>query len=433
MPRFADLTRHADRLVHAALAAADPVRAVRTRLVRERGGVRIGRRRVRLRGRVFLIAAGKGSVGMARAAVRALGRAVDRGIVAHPHGLDPGTGWPGGIEVIAAAHPLPDAGSLRAGAAALALAHEARRDDLVLVLLSGGGSALLESLAPGVDLDDLRAVTGALQRAGADIVELNTVRRALSLLKGGRLAAAAAPARVETLLLSDVLGDRLDAIASGPTAPSSTGPAEALAVLERYGLDDDMPRLASALRAIGPVAAPAARHTLVGSNALAARAVVAEARVLGFRARVVTTFLAGEAREVGRVVGGLARAVRAHRVPVAPPCVLVLGGETTVTVRGGGRGGRNLELALGAAVVLDGLERAAVVTLGTDGVDGSSAGAGATVTGATLARARAGGWTAERAFADSDTEGFFRAAGGLRITGPTGTNVNDLAIVIVYA
>jgi hydroxypyruvate reductase len=177
----------------------------------------------------------------------------------------------------------------------------------------------------------------------------------------------------------------------------------------------------------------AVHHVIVGSNRLAARAVVAAARGIGFRASVLTTFLQGEAREVGRMIGGLAQSVRTHRVPLAPPCALVLGGETTVTVRGDGRGGRNLELALGAAVAIEGLGHAAVATLATDGCDGTSEGAGALVTGSTMARARAAGWTADRAFARSDAEGYFRAAGGLRVTGPTGTNVNDLAMVLVYA
>jgi hydroxypyruvate reductase len=304
------------------------------------------------------------------------------------------------------------------------------------VLLSGGASSLLELPRPGVSLAALREATAALQRAGADVSDLNTVRRALSRLKGGGLARLAAPARVVTLALSDVLGDRPEAIGSGPTVASPTSARDARAVLERAGLARDLPEVAAALAAAQERApappAPEGVFRVVASNRDAVAAVARAARERGFRAQEMTTFLQGEAREAGRLVGGCAASVRAHGVPLSPPACLVFGGETTVTVRGRGRGGRNLELALGAALALAGVPRAAVLAFATDGVDGASDAAGAFATGETLERAEALGLSPHRALADNDADPFFRALGDLWTGGPTGTNVNDLAVALVY-
>ena len=423
----------------AALAAADPAAAVSRAL-------HIGRERLLAGGhaldlerssRVWLLALGKASRGMARAAVATLGSRIAAGVVAHPHRAAPEEEWPRGIRPFAAGHPLPDEGSLRAGEAALEMLRETGPRDVVLLLVSGGGSALFESLRPGVTLAELRAVTEALQHAGADIVELNTVRRAFSRIKGGGLARAAAPARVVALLLSDVIGDRPEAIASGPAVESPTGPRDALDVLDRRALSGSFPALADALRAAEGIASDAERHpapvtAIVGSNRIAAEALRAEAEARGFRALLLTDRLQGEAREVGRVVGGLARGMRESGLPLAPPACLVLGGETTVTVRGGGRGGRNLELALGAALVLEGCPRTAVFSFATDGLDGSSAAAGAVATGETLARAAALGLSPRGALDGNDTEPFFQALGDLWITGSSGTNVNDLSVALAY-
>jgi hydroxypyruvate reductase len=286
-----------------------------------------------------------------------------------------------------------------------------------------------------VTLEALRETTLALQRAGADVAELNTVRRALSRLKGGGLARLAAPARTVTLTLSDVLGDRPEAIGSGPTVASPTGPREALAVLERHGLAASLPAMASALAAAArepAVPPPPGLYRVIASNRGAAEAVAAAARALGFAPLVVSTFVHGEAREAGRLIGGCAASVRAHGLPLAPPACLVFGGETTVTVRGSGRGGRNLEVALGAALALDGLERAAVLAFATDGVDGASRAAGAVASGETLRRGAALGLSADAALAENDSEAYFAPLGDLWEGGPTGTNVNDLAVALVY-
>lgn len=387
--------------------------------------------------RVWLVALGKASPAMARAAIEILDPLLRGGVVAYPSGSDPGTDWPDRVAVMAGGHPLPDEGSLRSGQAVISLLRDVKPEDIVLVLLSGGGSAVAESLTAGMSLDRLRELTQDLQRSGADITELNTVRRSLSLLKGGGLARLARPASTLTLILSDVVGDPLEAIASGPTVPSSTGPTDALAVLDRYGLLESHASTARVLRertsAIPDPLDPARLHSvIIGSNLLALRAVQRKARVLGFRSRILTSHLSGESRHVGKVIGGMARSVRSHALPFPPPACLILGGETTVTVQGSGRGGRNQELALGAALVLDGCERAAILSFATDGVDGASHAAGAVVTGETLARARSLGLSPAEKLAENDSEAFFEPLGDLWITGPTGTNVNDLAIVLVY-
>lgn len=438
-----DLRDHLAALSAAALAAADPAGAVRRALHARLGAAEDGW--VGDRGRLILVAVGKASVGMALGACQSLGERIAAGVVVHPRGdREAGrTAWPPGLVAVGAGHPLPDERSLAAGEAVARLLAGAEEPDRVLVLLSGGASSLLERLRPGVSLDDLRAVTLALQRAGVDIEALNTVRRALSTLKGGGLARLAAPARVTTLALSDVVGDAPEAIGSGPTVPSPTGAAEALAVLDQAGIARELPRVAAVLRAaaedpreappLGAAATGGGEYRIVGSNRMAAAAVATAAARRGFSTRVAVAALRGEAREVGAALAREALGARGATVSATSrPLCLVWGGETTVTVSGSGRGGRNLELALGAAEVLAGYPGVALLAFATDGVDGTSGAAGALATGETLARAAALGLSAERALADNDTAPFFRALGDLWVTGPTGTNVNDLALALVY-
>ena len=441
-PTWSHLRQDLEALHRAALAAADPRAAVSRVLALHGDGIRIAGETVAMTrtARLWLVAAGKASLGMADAAIAALGERVSGGVVAHPAGAaglaDGRTGWPAGVRRIAAGHPLPDEESLEAGERARRLAASAGAEDVVLVLLSGGASALLESLPPGVSLAELRRVTLALQHAGADIAELNTVRRCLSRLKGGELARWAAPARVVTLALSDVLGDRPEDIGSGPTVPSPTGSCQAVEVLARSGVGSTAPEAMAALARLGErpsaPADPADRYHVIASNRLAAEAVAQEAARRGFRSQVVTTFLQGEAREAGKLIGGCAASVLRHAVPFAAPACLVFGGETTVTVRGAGRGGRNQEVALGAALALAGWDRTAVFSFATDGVDGPTCAAGAVATGDTLGRAAALGLSPYRALAANDSEPFFHALGDLWVSGPTGTNVNDLTLALVY-
>jgi glycerate 2-kinase len=435
-PDWDERLAHAAGLRQAALAAVEPGAAVRRCLRLEGEALWAGNERLPLgpEGRVFVVGGGKAGVAMAEAARALLGSRLAAGCLAVP--IVPDTDL-APLEFVAAGHPVPNSGSLAAGKRIAEILAEARPGDVALALVSGGASALLELPVPGVTLADLQATTQALLRSGATIVELNVIRRRLSQIKGGGLARQAAPARVAGLVLSDVVGDPLEAIGSGPTVPAAGAePGEAERIVERYGLAESLP--ASVLEAIqapsSPISDPHSPITnlIVGSNALAAQAAVGQARAYGFEALLLSTFVEGEAREVGRVVAGLAKGIRRQGHPLRPPACLVLGGETTVTVRGQGAGGRNQEVALAAAIALDGWERVMVMTLATDGVDGMSPAAGAIITGETAARGRALGLAARAALADNDSYGFFEALGEAVVIGPTGTNVNDLTFVCVY-
>jgi len=437
-PAWADYRAHAAALQAAALTAVDPATAVRRHLRLEGEALVVGAERLPLTagGRVFLVGGGKAGVAMATAAHQILGGRVAAGCLAVPAGATLPAGGLPPVEFVPAGHPLPNAGSLAAGERIAQILSETQPGDVVLALISGGASALLELLVPSVSLADLQATTQAMLRSGATIVEINALRKRLSQIKGGGLARLAAPARVAGLVLSDVVGDPLASIGSGPTVLHPPDPASALAMVERYNLAPALPpSVLAALRAplAAPVPLPAPPlNCVVGSNALAAQAAVAQAQALGFQALLLSTFIEGEAREVGRVVAGLAKGVRRNNHPLPPPACLVLGGETTVTVRGPGAGGRNQELALAAAIALEGWERVLVLALATDGVDGHSPAAGALATGDTLGQARALGLDARAALEANDSHTFFAALGDAILTGPTGTNVNDLTFVCIY-
>jgi hydroxypyruvate reductase len=443
MPRWdrSRLRRTAAAIVSAGLEAAAPGRLVERHVRRQRGRVRVAGVTHRVgAGRIVLVAAGKAASAMARAAERALGDALDAGLAVDTSdavGLD-------GVRRRLAAHPVPDRRGEAAAREVEALATGLGARDLLLVLLSGGASALLPAPADGIRLEDKAAVTSALLRAGATIHELNAVRKHLSRLKGGGLARLAAPARVVCLALSDVVGDELSTIASGPTAPDPTTYGEALAVLERRGVLATAP---AAVRAHLEAGARGERPetpkprdplfrrvttTVVGSNRLSLEAAAREARQQGLRPLVLTTRLEGEAREVARVlVAVLRECVEAGRPAAAPVCLLA-GGETTVTVRGEGQGGRNQELAVAAAAALAGFPVPAVVAaFATDGVDGRSDAAGGVVDDETLARAaRLGLAPAAEFLARSDSRNFLGPLGDLILTGPTGTNVMDLTLAL---
>ena len=347
--------------------------------------------------RVFVIGFGKAAAPMGQAAAEILGERLTAGLLVTKVGHGgTHTGLPQALTLLEAAHPVPDAAGVAAAQRIADLARQATADDLVLCLISGGGSALLTLPAEGLTLADLQATTAALLRCGASIDEINTLRKHLSQVAGGQLARLAAPATVLSLVLSDVVGSPLDVIASGPTVPDHSSWADAWDVVERYGLQAALPdRVVERLRAglAGQIAdtpktgdpAFALTQTLViGDNAIAAQAAQQRAAELGFNARVLTTFLEGEAREVAKVAVAFGREVVAHGRPVAPPACLILGGETTVTLRGQGTGGRNQELALAAALLLDRLpekQRIAVVSLATDGTDGPTNSAGGLVDG----------------------------------------------------
>jgi len=383
-------------------------------------------------GRTVVVGAGKAAASMAQAVEQQWTGPLSGIVVTrYGHGLPLET-----IEVVEAGHPLPDDAGQEAAARILDTVAGLDESDLVLCLFSGGGSALLSLPAHDISLDDKQAVTRALLRCGANIREINCVRKHLSAIKGGRLAAACAPARVVTLMISDVPGDDPSSIASGPTVPDPTTRQDALNVLESYGITEPRPVINYLLRANDETPNPGdacftdTRADIVArpQDALEAAARLAAAR--GYRPLILGD-LEGEAREVGIVHAGIARQVARYAQPAPPPCVLLSGGETTVTVRGDGRGGRNAELALGLAIALDGLPGIYALAADTDGIDGTEDNAGCLVDPGTLRRAAAAGLDPRGRLADNDAYGFFRAVDGLLLTGPTRTNVNDFRAVLV--
>jgi hydroxypyruvate reductase len=436
-----DLHAVATALQQAALAAVEPAAAVHQYVWREGDTLIVADRHYDLRDyeRVFVLGAGKAAVPMATAIADALADRLTAGSIVTKYGHATGTQYPASstrypvpsIQILEAAHPMPDENSVRGAQAVADLARQATERDLVLCLLSGGGSALLTLPVPGLTLADLQALTDALLRSGATINELNSVRKHWSRVKGGRLARLVAPATLVTLVLSDVVGDPLDVIASGPTVPDPTAVADAQAVLERYGIWTGRAVPFQETPKPGDPAFERVQHVIVGSNRLAAVAAVEQARQLGFGALLLSTYVEGEAREVARVAAALAKGIRGHGDPLSPPACLVWGGETTVTMRGEGKGGRNQELALASALALDGWPGVLVMALATDGTDGPTDAAGAIATGETVARARALGLDPQAALDANDSYPFFDALGGLILTGPTGTNVNDLLLVLV--
>jgi hydroxypyruvate reductase len=391
--------------------------------------------------RILVIGAGKAGAPMAQAMEELLGEQLSGGLVVvkYDH-LAPLSR----LELREAAHPLPDAAGLAAGEEILALAKGAREDDLVFCLLSGGGSALLESLSPPLTLDDLQATTSALLGSGATINEINAVRKHLSRLKGGQLARAVAPATLVTLLLSDVVGSPLDVIASGPTVADASTWADVAQVVERYELEPKLPAAVRRTLAAGITGqlpdTPKADDPLfskgkviiVGDNAQAAEAAQREAQARGYNSVILSTFLEGEAQEVAKIAVALGREVQAHQRPCTMPACLILGGETTVTFEKAGKGGRNQELALAAALGLAEHEAITIGTLATDGTDGPTDSAGAIVDGTSVARARGQGFDEPLAhLLTHDAYPLLDASGDLLRSGPTNTNVNDLLFIVV--
>lgn len=418
--------------------AVDPGTAIRRHVHRADAEFVVGDRGYRLDNyeRVFLLGGGKAAVPMASAIVDILGRRLDEGVLVTKHGharISGSSSFPSNIRIIEAGHPVPDECSVAGAQAVADLATRATSRDLVICLISGGGSALLTLPVPELTLEDLRGITDELLRSGATINEINAVRKHCSQVKGGHLARLASPAHVVTLILSDVVGDPLDVIASGPTVADTTTVADASGVLQRYDIAGGEEACSFLRETPKPGAAAFERvlNVIVGSNRQAATAAVTRARHLGFEALLLSTYIEGEAREVAKVAAGLAKGVRMHNDPLPPPACLVWGGETTVTVRGDGKGGRNQELALSAALALEGWTGVLITALATDGTDGPTDAAGAVITGCTIGKARELGLDPWAALQTNDSYPFFDQLGDLIQTGPTGTNVNDLLFVLV--
>jgi glycerate-2-kinase len=416
------------RLFDAALAAADPLTCLAPHLP------------VPPRGRIVVVGCGKAAAKMALAVERAWAHLPLSGVVVTTHGAGiPDPPPDRRIALRFAGHPVPDAPGAAAAAEMLAAVRGLAADDLVLFLVSGGGSALSTLPAPGLTLDDLIAVNRELLRSGAPIGEMNCIRKHLSAFSGGRLAAAAHPARLVTLAISDVPGDDPAVIASGPTVADPTTFAQARALVAHYGMA--LPEAVSAHLSRAEQESPKpgdprlarADLRMIATPLMALEAMAAEARSLGLAPIILGDALEGEAKVLGTALAGIARSAAAHGHPLRPPCVILSGGETTVTLRPGafGRGGRSTECLLGLALALDGHAGIWALCADTDGIDGKSDAAGAICAPDTLARARAAGLDPRALLAAHDSYGLFQALGDLLVTGPTLTNVNDVRAVLV--
>jgi glycerate 2-kinase len=429
------LSRDAFRIFQAALKAAAPSEAVLRHVKLARNLLTAGRKRYSLDKfrNIYVIGAGKASAQMAQPIDRLLGKRIASGLinVKYDH-----TARLRRIELNECGHPIPDRNG-ELGAHRIAdIARQAGPDDLVVCLISGGASALLPLPAPPVTLEEKQETTRLLLHCGANIHELNGVRKHISALKGGQLAQLAWPATVLTLILSDVIGDDLDVIGSGPTVPDRSTFAEARAILAKYGIAGKVPaavreRLsgkASETPKPGDKIFERVQNLIVGSNRLAVDAAAQQARALGYHTLVLSTFIEGETRDVARVHAAIAKEIRATGRPLKPPACVISGGETTVTIHGAGVGGRNQEFALAAALDIAGLKDVVILSAGTDGTDGPTDAAGAIADGSTIARARL---DAAAYLANNDSYHFFERLGDLIKTGPTGTNVADVRILLV--
>jgi glycerate 2-kinase len=440
--RVSELRQSARAIFEAAVRAVDPAEAIRRHLVRRGDQLAIGGEAVdlpRLR-RCVVVGLGKAGAPMAAAVEEILGDRIERGVVVTKYGHVQPTRT---IRLHEAGHPVPDDAGIAGAQAVLDQVQGLGPDDLVLVLISGGGSALTPAPVAGITLAEKQALTKALLACGADIREMNALRKHISRIKGGQLARAASPARVFTLILSDIVGDPLDAIASGPTVPDPRTYADALAILDKYRIRQEIPasirthleagaagRIPETPKPDDPLFARV-RSVMVASNIQALEAAKAEAQRRGFQAMILSSFIEGETREIARMHAALALEVRASGNPLRPPACLITGGETTVTLKGKGKGGRNQEFALAAALDIAGMPDVVVLSAGTDGTDGPTDAAGALVDGETVARAGDLGLAPRAALDGNDAYPFFEQLGDLVITGPTRTNVMDVRLVLI--
>jgi len=436
-----------ENFLNAALGAADPVTSIQKMIHRSGELLWVGDHPYDLNqlDHIYVVGAGKASVAMTRGLVTILGDKINGGIVIAKH-LDPDLldGLPSSIHFLQGSHPVPDMKSVQSTLLLISFLQRCTARDLVVCLISGGGSALMTCPADGVGLEDLQELTRLLLASGANIGEINTLRKHLDQIKGGRLARLAYPAQLVTLILSDVIGSPLDVIASGPTVADPSSYQDALRIVQKCALEDKIPasiksHLIAGAAGIEPESVKEGenclkktRNLIISSNYQAAINVVESAKAQGLQSMLLTTYLRGEAREVGIVLASLLREAAVSGHPLERPLCLVLGGETTVTLHGKGKGGRNTELALGAVRELAGLEDVVLVTLATDGEDGPTDAAGAVVTGETLSRGLRLGLSPEVCLRNNDSYHYFEALGDLLRIGPTGTNVNDLVFLLAF-
>jgi len=429
-------------IMSAALEAVDPAEAIRRQVRLDDSILTVGGRAYDLTRyqHIYVIGGGKAGGSMALAVEQLLGDRITAGLVNVKYGYTLPTNI---IQLHEAGHPLPDEEGMRGTEAIIQFLKWATKGDLVICLISGGGSALMVAPAEGITLADMEAFTHVMLSCGATINEINAIRKHCSRIKGGQMARLAYPADLIALLLSDVVGNPLDVIASGPTVADTSTFSDAWGIVEKYGIEGQLPtsiverlkrgkegKIAETPKA-GDRTLERVHTQIIASNEIAAQAAIEEARRQGFNTLLLSTFVEGEAREVAMVFGAIAREIRHSGQPIPPAACVVAGGETTVTLRGKGKGGRNQELALAAAIPIAGLKDAMVIGLATDGTDGPTDAAGALADGTTVARAEALGLSAQKHLADNDAYHFFEALGDLLLTGPTNTNVNDLTFVFV--
>lgn len=436
------MRQHARTVFEAALKAVDPIEAVLRYVKRVDDGLQVGEHRFAFKDydRILVVGAGKAGAPMARALEDLLGDRITDGVIV----VKEGHGLPvGHVRIHEASHPVPDERGIKGAEEILALVKDAGERDLVLCLISGGGSALLVAPAEGVTLKDKQEVTRLLLACGADIHEINTIRKHLSRAKGGGLARFAYPAAVVSLILSDVIGDDLNVIASGPAVPDTSTFADTRQVLEKYGIWDRVPaavqsRIDQGLKGdiedtpkAGDAVFERCYSELVGTNLQALKAAGLKSEDLGYRTLILSSTVEGEAREVAKVLTAIAKEVRDSGNPLSAPACILCGGETTVTIRGDGKGGRNQEFVLASALVIDGGENVVVLAGGTDGNDGPTDAAGAMADGSTLVRARAKGLDPLDFLRRNDSYHFFQTLEDLVMTGPTRTNVMDVYMLLV--
>lgn len=433
---------HGDHITHilsAAIAAVEPGTAIQQTVQRNGNRLIIQNQTYLLDEieRIAILAVGKAAPAMAHALAALLTDRPTRGLLIVKHAP---AATPAEFQTITGGHPVPTAGSLQAGQAALQLAHSLTQRDLLICLISGGGSALMSAPRPGISLKHLQSLTSALLASGARIDEINTLRRHLDLLKGGGLAAAAAPARVVSLILSDVIGSPLEAIASGPTAPDPTTRTDALRIITRCARNIPLPpAILHTLQHSPETPKPGnplfsrVQNVIIGDNAMAAQAALNQAARLGYNTHLLRTDLQGEARQAAAALCQTLQYTLQSSQPVRPPFCMVAGGETTVTLGPNpGRGGRNTELALAAVAPLASLPNAMLITLATDGEDGPTDAAGAVATSDTLRRASQLRLNPTDFLSRHDAYTFFHTLGDLLRPGPTGTNVNDLTFLLAF-
>ncbi|UCD70959.1 MAG: glycerate kinase [Syntrophobacterales bacterium] len=425
-----------------ALKAVDPVETVKMHLKLEGAIIRVDGKTYSLRdyANIYVIGAGKAGASMAQAIEVILGDRITKGVINVKYGY---LSELKRVKLNEAGHPIPDENGVMATQEIVGLLEHLHETDLVICLISGGGSALLTSPAEGISLQDKQKITNLLLECGANINEINAIRKHISNLKGGGLARLAYPSTLIALMLSDVIGDPLDVIASGPTVPDESTFGECMAILRKYNLLGKVPgsikdRIQRGIKGeieetpkSGNPIFEKTHNVIIGSNIIAVKAAEQRARELGYTPLILSTFIEGETREVAKVHAAIAKEIVKTRHPIDPPACLISGGETTVTIRGKGLGGRNQEFALASALGIQGLRSVVVISGGTDGTDGPTDAAGAIADGETIRRSHELGLDATAYLEDNDSYHFFKELGDLLTTGPTNTNVMDLRLILV--